>query len=242
MLFKGAEEAYPTTENSSDIHSPVSLIKKVHRSQAVQLLLDESETRKSFGDDPYAVNHLPKSILCSPIMFQGVSISVVYFENSEKTYAFTEAEEEFVHAILSYASTSNEMAWRSVTNDEITNVLLGTSNAGGSDAGIPGKDKLDAPIQHVFESIKTMRSRFRPEDPIIRVIDEVFKTLASDGLFNSNLDQVQDEDGKSIDFDTKDWIQNLLGMIKRQKSSLPGERLQVKADSMMDWNKPEVNA
>jgi PAS domain S-box-containing protein len=100
--------------NNQGVHEdnlliPVSLVNYVINSQ-VDLVLDDASTSNQFSLDPYIQNRQPKSILCAPLLNQGVLRGVVYLENNLITAAFASDRLEIVHIISGQAAASIEKA------------------------------------------------------------------------------------------------------------------------------------
>lgn len=69
-------------------------------------------------------------------------------------------------------------------------------------------------MQKVLDALTTLKERFNPLDSSSQLIDNVLSFLTSDDLFHANLGEVNDQDGKEIDKDTKNWIESSLLMTK----------------------------
>lgn len=72
------------------------------------LLLDNAAASGDFTRDPYVLKHLPKSILCVPVLNQGRLSAVIYFENNQTTRAFSEKRIELVKILASQAAIAIE--------------------------------------------------------------------------------------------------------------------------------------
>lgn len=88
---------------------PLSIINYVYRTQENIVLNDASE-EQSFTFDSYILNHKPKSILCTPIIYQGKLIGILYLENNLTTRAFTQERLEVLQLLSSQAAISIENA------------------------------------------------------------------------------------------------------------------------------------
>ncbi|NES93860.1 MAG: GAF domain-containing protein [Desertifilum sp. SIO1I2] len=94
-------------EESQDI--PHKLIYKVlHNRQTVVLLDARAET--TLINDPYIIRQQPKSILCSPILYQGRLMGILYLENNLLTGAFTTDRVELLNLLCTQAAISLENA------------------------------------------------------------------------------------------------------------------------------------
>ncbi|MBW4643315.1 MAG: AAA family ATPase [Goleter apudmare HA4340-LM2] len=94
-------------EESQDI--PLKLIYKVKHDQRTAVLIDAS-TDTTLANDPYIICQQPKSILCSPIVYQGKLLGVLYLENSLVTGAFTSDRVELLNLLCTQAAISLENA------------------------------------------------------------------------------------------------------------------------------------
>ena len=206
------DEDLETSESSMDERAPWSILNYVKRTKESQLFA-ETPTTGIFATDAYLEQKKPKSILCCPVKYQNNLIGVIYLENKHQSNAFSPAAEDMVKSIMGSASVSIENTRLNKKNLELTEALMGDSE--NEDSTAP-KYQIDAPIQKAIESIKSVKERFRADDPMIKTLDTILFTLASDGLFSADLDNSNDQHGKGIDLDTKDWIQTSL----MQKSSI----------------------
>ncbi|MGG6295569.1 ATP-binding protein [Leptolyngbya sp. AN02str] len=94
-------------EESQDI--PLKLVYKVkHEGQTVVLL--DASADATLASDPYIRRQQPKSLLCSPIMRQGVFLGVLYLENSLVAGAFTADRVELLNLLCTQAAISLENA------------------------------------------------------------------------------------------------------------------------------------
>jgi PAS domain S-box-containing protein len=94
-------------EDSQDI--PLKLIYKVRHKRQTVVLIDAS-TDLTLTNDPYIMDHQPKSILCSPILHQGKLLGVLYLENSLVAGAFTNDRVELLDLLCAQAAISLENA------------------------------------------------------------------------------------------------------------------------------------
>jgi predicted ATPase/signal transduction histidine kinase len=67
---------------------PVTMINYVVRTKS-QVVLNDATNSGMFTDDPYISRYQPKSVLCSPLLNQGLLIGLLYLENNLITHAFT---------------------------------------------------------------------------------------------------------------------------------------------------------
>ncbi|AUT01062.1 histidine kinase [Nostoc sp. CENA543] len=94
-------------EDSVDV--PVGLIHTVKRSLKPIVIVD-ARVHPQFINDPYIQQQQPKSILCSPILYQGKLRGILYLENSLVTGAFTSDRVELLNLLCTQAAISLENA------------------------------------------------------------------------------------------------------------------------------------
>ena len=99
--------AHQLIEESSEV-SKIIVYYVVKSREAV--VLNDATVEGMFVDDPYIVEHKPKSILCLPTMYKGEVNSVLYLENNQTTYAFTEERTQFLSFLSTQAAISIENA------------------------------------------------------------------------------------------------------------------------------------
>ncbi|MBN3899815.1 MAG: AAA family ATPase [Nostoc sp. NOS(2021)] len=88
---------------------PVTLINRVKNTLSLTVI-DNAGIDPSLAADPYIIHHLPKSILCAPILNQGKLIGILYLENNLTVGAFTRDRLEVLHLLISQAAISLENA------------------------------------------------------------------------------------------------------------------------------------
>ncbi|OUL37763.1 serine/threonine protein kinase [Nostoc sp. T09] len=94
-------------ESSADV--PTSLINYVARTQ--QALILGNATQESIASaDPYILQHQPKSVLCTPILYQSKLIGIIYLENNLTTDAFTSDRLEILKLLSTQAAIAIENA------------------------------------------------------------------------------------------------------------------------------------
>ncbi len=82
---------------------PLSIVNYVARTQESLVLIDASqETLYKF--DSYIQTQQPKSVLCTPIIYQGKSIGIVYLENNWVAGAFTRQGLELLEILTAQAA------------------------------------------------------------------------------------------------------------------------------------------
>ncbi|TAE99220.1 MAG: GAF domain-containing protein [Oscillatoriales cyanobacterium] len=123
MLFKGdrllieatctAEKQQATVlqsipvENSQDL--PISVVNYVARTQK-NLVLHDATSETLFNTDAYIVSNQPKSILCSPIIYQGHLTGILYLENNLAVSAFTAERLQILNLLTAQVAIGVENA------------------------------------------------------------------------------------------------------------------------------------
>ena len=90
-------------EQSQEI--PIHLINYVYRT-CETLVLDNASASDTFSADPYILEYQPKSVLCTPIIYQGQFIGILYLENNLTTKAFTPDRLEVLNILSAQAAIS----------------------------------------------------------------------------------------------------------------------------------------
>lgn len=88
---------------------PQGIINYAMRTQE-DLVLSNATHQGLFINEPYIVEHQPKSVLCAPIINQGKLIGLLYLENNLTTDAFTSDRLELLRILSSQAAISIENA------------------------------------------------------------------------------------------------------------------------------------
>ncbi len=74
------------------------------------IVLEEAREDELFQTDPYMEQNRPRSLLCAPILHQGLIKGLIYLENNLTGGAFTEERVEIVQLVASQAAISLENA------------------------------------------------------------------------------------------------------------------------------------
>jgi anti-anti-sigma regulatory factor len=101
MLYGGA------LEDSQEV--PIRVVQYVARTQE-DVVLSDPASEGPFSGDPYIVRRAPKSLLATPILYQGRSAGVIYLENNLAAGAFTPARVEVLRLLTAQAAISLENA------------------------------------------------------------------------------------------------------------------------------------
>jgi predicted ATPase/GAF domain-containing protein len=81
------------------------IVRYVARTEKPLLLVDAAR-EGLFANDAYCVEHRTKSVLCSPILFQGRLLGIAYLENNRVSHVFTDARLEIVRLLVGQAAIS----------------------------------------------------------------------------------------------------------------------------------------
>ena len=103
-------------EGSSEV--AVQIVHYVIRTQQGVVLRDAA-TEGMFTRDPYVLNTRPKSLLCQPILQQGLLIGVLYLENNQVSGAFSPDRVELLGMLSSQVAISiqNALLYASLTTE-----------------------------------------------------------------------------------------------------------------------------
>lgn len=86
---------------------PVSVVQYVAR-LGESVVLNDAQADPRFWDDPYVVQSRPESLLCAPVVHQGMVIGVICLENSQTSGAFTSKRLELLGILAAQAAISIE--------------------------------------------------------------------------------------------------------------------------------------
>jgi GAF domain-containing protein len=183
---------------------PISIVYYVLRSGEHVVHNDTDSTR--YDQDEYLDIVSPKSILCCPIKHQDDISGVLYLENKSQQGAFTQGRCQLVESLMSSVSISIANMKLTQLNQELS-LKLNTNKKDQAP-----KFNFDAPITRVLGQLQTLKDRFQQEGESkeIEKLDEIITILNSDSLFTAQFDHVNDENGESLDQDTRSWLQSTL--------------------------------
>ncbi|MDZ8135699.1 MAG: AAA family ATPase [Nostoc sp. DedQUE04] len=94
-------------EDSADV--PHSLIYAVKRNLQSTVIFDTT-LHPALITDPYIIRQQPKSLLCTPILYQGKLLGILYLENNLMTGAFSSDRVEILNLLCTQAAISLENA------------------------------------------------------------------------------------------------------------------------------------
>jgi signal transduction histidine kinase len=98
----------PLTESNIAAQLPLSVLNYVLRTQET-LVLNNAAEEGFFTTDPYIIHNQPKSILCTPIIYQGQLKNILYLQNNLTT-AFTVERLEVLRLLSAQIAVSLENA------------------------------------------------------------------------------------------------------------------------------------
>lgn len=70
------------------------------------VVLADAAREGLFVADPYVRNRKPRSVLCTPVLYQGKPLGLIYLENNRVSHVFTEARLEVVNLLAGQAAIS----------------------------------------------------------------------------------------------------------------------------------------
>jgi serine phosphatase RsbU (regulator of sigma subunit) len=88
---------------------PASILNYVSHSHE-RVVLSNAAHEGQFTNDPYVLEHLPKSLLCLPLLNQGKLTGILYLENNLTTDAFSQNHLEILNLLSSQMAISIENA------------------------------------------------------------------------------------------------------------------------------------
>ena len=103
------EVTYPAIPADAFSGAPHSIVNYVARTQN-EVILDDASTEGLFSKDDYVVRNQPRSVLCIPIMGQGMLSAVLYLENNQAVGSFTADRVDLLRLIAAQAAISLENA------------------------------------------------------------------------------------------------------------------------------------
>ncbi|KAJ3194125.1 hypothetical protein HK101_003417 [Irineochytrium annulatum] len=184
---------------------PLSVVQFVYRSKEA-VVLSDPPADQTHGLDDYVKRNRPLSILCCPIVHHSSVTGVVYLENNLQKDAFTPSRIDLIQSLMPPASMSIENARLTKANTELTEALRVTTNH----AGAP-KYNIDAPVKRAIDILQDVKTKLaQSNDPDASKVDYILTTLTSADMFASSMDEINDENGKGVDLETKLWIENSL--------------------------------
>lgn len=86
---------------------PTPIINYVFRTQK-DIVLDDAVSEAKFNRHPYIIATQPKSVLCTPLLYQGKLSGILYLENNLITGAFTSDRVEVLNILSAQAAISIE--------------------------------------------------------------------------------------------------------------------------------------
>ncbi|KAJ3213639.1 cAMP-specific 3',5'-cyclic phosphodiesterase 4D [Dinochytrium kinnereticum] len=201
----------PLSSSSMADGVPLSLAQYVFRTKET-VLMSNPKANATYGLDPYVLHESPQTILCCPIIHHSAVTGLIYLENKFQEGVFTQDRFMLIQSLMPTVSMSIENAKLIKANAELEAAL----KAGAKIPTSSPKYNIDAPIRRAIDILQSMKGRLpSSDDNATKQIDSLLTILTTTDLFASSIDEINDENGKGIDLDTKSWIENSL----LQKSS-----------------------
>lgn len=88
---------------------PLAMLRQARRERQ-RVLLDDASRPSPFSEDAYIARHLPRSVLCLPVLRQSKLVGLLYLENNLVTGAFTPERLVVLELLASQAAISLENA------------------------------------------------------------------------------------------------------------------------------------
>jgi two-component system, sporulation sensor kinase A len=101
--------AIPLDSETDRDRMALSIVKYVAQTQE-DIVLDRAAQDIRFNQDPYILQYQPKSILCTPLIYQGKRFGILYLENNLTTNAFTPERLEILQFLSTQAAISIDNA------------------------------------------------------------------------------------------------------------------------------------
>jgi PAS domain S-box-containing protein len=101
--------AIPLDSEAASHRIPFAIVHYVVRTQDSIALSDATQDYR-FNQDAYILHYQPKSILCTPLVYQGKQSGILYLENNLTTDAFTPGRLEIIQFLSSQAAISLDNA------------------------------------------------------------------------------------------------------------------------------------
>ncbi|MBD2043923.1 hybrid sensor histidine kinase/response regulator [Microcoleus sp. FACHB-672] len=106
---KDEVQVLPSLPLSTSQQLPVSVLNYVIRTQK-DVVLNDASSEEIFKTDAYIIQHKIKSLLCTPIFYQGKVTAILYLENNLVAGAFTPKRVEILRMLSTQAAIAIENA------------------------------------------------------------------------------------------------------------------------------------
>jgi predicted ATPase/GAF domain-containing protein len=168
---QGMLKSHPIPAYSSQV-LPLSVIHYVVRTQ-FHLLLTHASHEEPFNNDPFILEHQPRSILCTPILNQGKLTGMVYLENNLTTDAFNPGRVEMVNILSSQAAIAIENAKLYDEMTQLNEGLQQTQNAlAESNRTLEQKvEERTAQLSQTLELLKVTQAELVLENDFLRAAE-----------------------------------------------------------------------
>ncbi|MDJ0531811.1 MAG: AAA family ATPase [Xenococcaceae cyanobacterium MO_207.B15] len=149
------------------------------------VILEQASNQGIFTEDPYIVEHQPKSILAYPMIYQNELQGIIYLENSLVSGAFTQKKLEILQVLLSQVSISIENA----------RLYKNLENHASVQKSLKQKEILLKEIHHrvknnllVVSSLLELQSSYIEHQPeVIKILENCQNRITSMALVHKHL-------------------------------------------------------
>ena len=162
---------------------PKSIINYVNRTHQT-IILDRGERQNLFANDPYLIEHQPKSVLALPMIYKDELQGIVYLENRLIRGAFTPQKLSILRVILSQVSISIENA----------RLYKNLENHASVQKSLKQKEILLKEIHHrvknnllVVSSLLDLQTSYTEDPEVIKLLDNCQNRITSMALVHQHL-------------------------------------------------------
>jgi predicted ATPase/signal transduction histidine kinase len=207
--FGKSPEILPSIPLESSLDVPITLVNTVKRTLK-PLVLADARINPRLMTDSYIQKYQPKSVLCSPLLYQGQLFGVLYLENHLTVGAFTSDRVEVLSLICAQAAISLENAHLYQTAQQALTELKAAqlqivqsekmSALGNLVSGIA--HEINNPVNFLSGNINPALDYINDLFDLIAVIQEQYPTLdpkVQEKIEAIELDYIQEDLPKLID-------------------------------------------
>ena len=162
---------------------PISIVNYIQSSQET-VILDQATEDNRFINDPYIIEHQPKSILGCPMIYQNSLQGIIYLENSLVRGAFTPQKLKVLQVLLSQLSISIENA----------NLYQNLKDHASVQKSLQQKEILLKEIHHrvknnllVVSSLLDFQSNYIDDPEVIKLLENCQNRITSMSLVHQHL-------------------------------------------------------